>query len=111
MRLGLFERKREKPVVVAHCSLKIHKKEYSQKLETVRWIIQHGKTILLEPKKGKYYRLNETASFIWDYCDGTRSAKEIAQILQKKFHIKNSTNIEKDVIKAIFDFSRKGFLR
>jgi len=43
--------------------------------ESVRWIEQNERVVLLEPENGGYCGLNRTAFLIWEYCDGTKDRK------------------------------------
>lgn len=43
--------------------------------------------LVLDEQNGFVHQLNPTASFIWQACDGTSSAAEIAQRLSAEFAI------------------------
>lgn len=44
-------------------------------------------TVLVSPKTGKVFVLNETGSLIWEMCDGKRSVDELAAYLAADFGI------------------------
>lgn len=55
---------------------------------TEQIIVQESNDELLvyDLEKNKAHCLNETSAFVWQHCDGTRTAKEIAQMLGKKLN-------------------------
>lgn len=75
-----------------------------------RWIKKKGLVILLESKKGRYYRLNTTASLIWDLCDGVHNEKYIASIIRQKFKINKPEELEQDIRKLILNLVDNGLL-
>lgn len=83
------------------------KVKFPLKNQSIRWIKKEGIAILLNPKKGKYYRLNETSSLIWDLSDGTRNEKEIVHIVKEKFDAKNTRSVKNDVKTMVSDLHRK----
>lgn len=76
---------------------------FPYKSENARWIKKRGKVILLEPRKGKYYRLNETASLIWDLCDGTHDEKDIAGFIKKEFQVNDLKEVKSQVKQLIME--------
>jgi len=50
-----------------------------------------GETVVLHLGAGQIHRLNPTASFIWDRCDGHRTAAEIADELTRLFDVDYET--------------------
>ena len=42
-------------------------------------------TILLTPESGEYFSLDEVGSRIWQLADGSRSAREIAELLRVEY--------------------------
>ncbi len=43
-------------------------------------------TLIYDLDRDRAYCLNETAAFVWQRCDGRKSAREIAQALGKKIN-------------------------
>jgi pyrroloquinoline quinone biosynthesis protein D len=41
--------------------------------------------VILNRETGEVHRLNHTASYIWDLCDGTHTAQQIAEQLASAF--------------------------
>ena len=41
--------------------------------------------VLLDPKSGEYYTLDEVGSRIWELCDGSRSLADIAVVVGQEF--------------------------
>jgi hypothetical protein len=76
----------------------------------IRWIRQKDSAVLLDPKKGRYFRLNRTASVVWDCCDGVYTINAISIFLKTKFNIKDSERIIKDVKDIILYFYRIGLV-
>ena len=62
-----------------------------------------GETVILNRDDEVLHKLNSTASFIWDCCDGTLSTDDIIDRLVKAFEIDRET-CRKDVIQALNQF-------
>jgi hypothetical protein len=82
-------------------------KHYPQKRERIRWITKGNTTVILDPQRGKYYKLNRTASLIWDYCDGANDTSAMARILRSVFHSADRGELKEDVQKMISSFYKK----
>jgi hypothetical protein len=82
-----------------------------RKKESVRWIHKQGVTVLLDPRIGRCYRLNATASLVWDYCDGVHDLGMIVRAMQSHFGGKNRCGIEKDARKILQDLIQKKLVR
>jgi hypothetical protein len=46
-----------------------------------------GEAILYDPAANLTHLLNETGLFIWQHCDGTRTAEEIAIVLTGQYDV------------------------
>ena len=68
-----------------------------------------GETVILDLAGGCIHQLNDTASHIWDQCDGIRSAEEIAWSIATHFHAAPDVVLE-DVITTLREFDRLGLL-
>lgn len=48
------------------------------------WLRRDGdETAVFDPKSGRLYRLNDPALAIWEICDGTTTASEMAEALSE----------------------------
>jgi hypothetical protein len=68
-----------------------------------------GEIVILDLVNGTVHRLNETASRIWNDCDGTRTVSDIVIRLAATFHLAPSDLLE-DVVATIADLQRLGLL-
>lgn len=44
-------------------------------------------TILADPVTGQLHRLNETAMYVWNLCDGRTTARQIADRMMEAFEV------------------------
>jgi pyrroloquinoline quinone biosynthesis protein D len=67
-----------------------------------RVLSQHvGDTsVLLDPRSGEYYSLDEVGARIWDLCDGSRSAEQIALALSEEYDA-DLVTIQEDVVRLL----------
>ena len=56
--------------------------------------------LLLDTESELIHQLNETASFIWNRCDGGNSAAEIAQLLADEFAVESNVALN-DVVETL----------
>lgn len=63
--------------------------------------------LLYHPGETKTVYLNQTASLVWQLCNGERSTDEIMRLLQDSFP-ESSEQIEADVRAALAEFERHG---
>ena len=68
-----------------------------------------GEAVILDRTAGKIHRLNTTASYIWNECDG-RSASEIAARMVAHFDT-NPDLVLRDIEATLSDFRRLGLVR
>jgi hypothetical protein len=57
----------------------------------VRIRIIEGETVVLNRQGGLIHQFNQTASYIWERCDGKSTAAEIAQQLAEAFDVSPKT--------------------
>jgi hypothetical protein len=50
-----------------------------------------GETVILDRKADRIHQLNQTASFIWERCDGRSTPHEIADRLVEAFQVDADT--------------------
>lgn len=63
--------------------------------------------LLYHPGMTKTIRLNETASLVWDLCDGTRSVREIAVLLSETCP-EDAPQILEDIETTLRRFAEEG---
>ncbi len=56
--------------------------------------------LVLEPKSMAFYKLNETAKEILNYCDGKNTVHNIAELIAKNYEM-DSDEVLKDVIELV----------
>ena len=70
-----------------------------------------GKEILLyDPSTDKVHTLNATASLIWNLCDGKHSLGEIKRAIYENFSIKETMEVEKDILENLKELQELGLL-
>ena len=63
--------------------------------------------LLFNPKTTNILYLNETASLIWQLCDGQRTLKEMISLLKDTFP-EAGDHIQQDVVETIDHFKKHG---
>ncbi len=53
--------------------------------------VVEGECVILDRRWGLVHQLNATASYIWDRCDGTSTADEIAAGMAERFDVDRAT--------------------
>jgi hypothetical protein len=66
-----------------------------------------GEVIILDVAASRVHRLNPSASYIWDCCDGNHSVPEIAARLAGA-HALAPDAVLKDVLKTLAEFDQLG---
>ena len=61
-----------------------------------------GETVILNREKGVIHQLNQTATIIWDSCDGKHAIDDMVDRLAMVLEI-DSTKCRKDVVRALAD--------
>lgn len=56
-----------------------------------------GNWVLLDVKTGQYYALDPVAGRIWELCDGTRSVRQIAEVVSDEYDAAGQA-VEDDVV-------------
>ncbi len=69
-----------------------------------------GEVVILDRRHDTVHRLNATASFVWEHCDGNRTAEEIADLLAAEFPDARD-QVLADVRHILAQFDRLGLLR
>ena len=67
-------------------------------------------TLLYDPSTDKVHTLNQTASLIWSLCDGEHSLGEIKRAIYENFSIKETIEVEKDILKNLKELQKLGLL-
>jgi PqqD family protein of HPr-rel-A system len=68
-----------------------------------------GEVVILDRATGNVHRLNATASFIWNHCDGTSTSAEIAARVATNFE-RTPEQVLADVTEALANLERLGLL-
>jgi pyrroloquinoline quinone biosynthesis protein D len=73
------------------------------------WSLFEGEAIILDLAKGMYYHLNPVASRIWELCDGSRTAKEVAEVICRDYDVARD-QAEGDVRGLLAQFIEQGLI-
>jgi hypothetical protein len=65
--------------------------------------------ILLDPKDGRYYALDEVSGRIWDLCDGTRTVAQVVATLCGEYDAPAET-VEADALEFLGDLANDGLI-
>ncbi|HEV7518097.1 MAG TPA: PqqD family protein [Thermoanaerobaculia bacterium] len=65
--------------------------------------------ILLDPKDGRYYALDEVSGRIWDLCDGTRTVAQVVTTLCGEYEAPAET-VKEDVMEFLGDLANDGLI-
>ena len=66
----------------------------------LRTRVVDGETVVLDRREEFVHQFNQTASYIWECCDGLRTPEEIARALCETFAVDVST-ARRDVLAVI----------
>jgi hypothetical protein len=80
----------------------------TRRADLVRRVVD-GEVVILDRATGNIHRLNATASFIWNQCDGTSTPADIAARLAASFD-RAPEHVLGDVMTALADLERLGLL-
>lgn len=65
---------------------------------------EEGAVVLLHPRSGEYYSLDEVGGAVWGLCDGAHSVREMVAILEREYDAPPAT-IEADVLALLADLA------
>ena len=68
-----------------------------------------GEAIVITPSDSTLHTLNDTATFIWDRADGTRTLESIAEEMLQEFDIDADT-LRRDAIAFVEDAVKRNLL-
>ena len=77
--------------------------------EDVVWKKNNAKIVIFDAKSGKLFELSETATCIWELCDGKNTVDDIISVLAKEFN-KDEADIRVDILEFMEDMYKKRFL-
>jgi hypothetical protein len=83
--------------------------EYPKRRIDVNVRILDGEVVVLDRQAGLIHQLNQTASYIWDRCDGQSTVAEIANQLAAAFDVDVNTAVH-DVTTALMQLQRLGLI-
>lgn len=69
-----------------------------------------GEAIVITPHDSTLHTLNETATFIWDRADGTRTLADIAEEMLGEFEVDEST-LKADALAFVEEAVEKGLMQ
>lgn len=82
---------------------------YPAKSEEIRWIERKEGVIVLNPVTGKYTKLNETASYVWQISNGINRIDEIIKKITCRYNI-TVDKVKKDLLHIMGDFKKLGII-
>ncbi|HEX9729061.1 MAG TPA: PqqD family protein [Gemmatimonadales bacterium] len=67
--------------------------------------------VIFDPASNRLHALNLTGALIWDYCDGDRTLREIAEVVRDAFAERGEdVDVLADVIATAASFRAEGLL-
>jgi hypothetical protein len=72
--------------------------------------IVDGEAVLVLPERGEVKVLNDVGSRIWELTDGSRTIREIANLIFQEFDVVVDT-AEQDTLEFVSDILAQGILR
>jgi hypothetical protein len=90
--------------------LRIKSTSLPQRREDVTFHVIDDEALIYDPDRGATHRLNSTARFIWEHCDGTSNCESIACELT---HVWDATRQRAcdDVLGAVGSMVENGLLK
>ena len=82
---------------------------YPMKRVDVRVRVVNEESIVLDRRHGLIHQLNQTASFVWERCDGRYTPEEIARRLMEAFDVDFNAAVD-DVRKVIEQLEERKLL-
>lgn len=68
-----------------------------------------GEAIVITPDDSVLHTLNDTATFIWDRADGTRTLQAIAEEMTDEFDVDTET-LQREAVAFVEDAVKRGLL-
>ncbi len=65
--------------------------------------------VLLDTKGGEVVVLNDVGGDIWEYIDGSRSLKEILELLQERYEVEREV-LERDLLEFVDQLWEAGLI-
>jgi hypothetical protein len=81
-----------------------------ERVPDVIWRKIDDKVVIIGDQGTELITLNSTAAYIWERCDGTMNANDIAKMMQEQFTA-SLEEIYDDVIAVLKRLGDKGFLK
>lgn len=69
-----------------------------------------GEAIVITPHDSTLHTLNETATYIWDRADGTRTLEDIAKEMLEEFEVEEDT-LRADALAFVEEAVEKGLMQ
>lgn len=67
--------------------------------------------ILFNPETGDIKVLNQTASLIWELCNGKNTKEDIVNAISTKFNVRSKAIVAKDLDKFLKETTELGFIK
>ena len=83
--------------------------DHPKRREDVETRTVDDEVILFDVAANRIHRLNRSASFIWQWCDGRQSASDIAALLGTAYAVP-ADGLMDDVQTTLAEFDRLGLL-
>jgi Coenzyme PQQ synthesis protein D (PqqD) len=83
--------------------------DYPRRRADVNVRVVDGEAVVLDRQKELIHQLNQTATYIWEQCDGRFVVQEIAARLAETFDVAPETAMQ-DVVKVIQDLQALSLL-
>lgn len=82
---------------------------FPAKNRSVRWVKNGGGATLLDPRNGRYYRLNALGAYLWDRCDGSVRTNDMLSAIVKDYKTR-SVRAQGDILDFLHILRRKGMI-
>ena len=66
--------------------------------------------MLFDPESSQFFVLNGTMAFLWQHCDGHKSAEQLAAELATAFDTKEPSEVATDVREALESLLERGLI-
>jgi hypothetical protein len=76
---------------------------YLKRRSDVNTRMVEGEIVVLDRQKGLIHQLNQTATYIWERCDGQATVEDLAAQLAEAFDVASET-ASKDVVRVVRQF-------
>ena len=68
-----------------------------------------GKWVLLDVDSGRYYALDDVGGRVWNLCDGSRTAVQIAEVVSEEYDTAGAA-VREDVLEFVSELVSESLL-